>query len=66
MDSSLPRGNAHKPTCGLKGSQALTSSDGLPLGPIDAGLSKNLACKLLYDSAIPLLGKYPKELRIGI
>ena len=66
MDSSLPRENAHKPTCGLKASQALTSSDGLPLGPIDAGLSKNLAYKLLYDSAIPLLGIYAKELTGGM
>ena len=48
MDSFLPRENAHKPTRGLKGSQALTSSDWLPLEPIDAGLSKNLAYKLLY------------------
>ena len=48
MDSFLPRENAHKPTRGLKGSQALTSSNWLPLEPIDAGLSKNLAYKLLY------------------
>ena len=66
MDSSLPRENAHKPTCSLKASQALTSSDGLPLGPTDAGLIKNLAYKLLYDSAIPLLGIYAKELTGGM
>lgn len=62
MDSFF-RENAHKPTRGLKGSQALTSSNWLPLEPIDAGLSKNLAYKLLYfHFSNSLLGIYAKEL----